>query len=93
VKAALADPSARPYDVILMDSVMPNMDGPTAVQIIREMGHKGPILGVTGNTLPEQIADFVAHGVDEVVGKPVRPNELKEAIATRVLSQRGLGVA
>ena len=38
-----------PYDVILMDFIMPNMDGPTAVKEIRSMGYTAPIFGVTGN--------------------------------------------
>ena len=67
--------------MVLCDSVMPVMDGPTAVQIIRGLGYDGPILGVTGNTLPEQVADFVAHGADEVVGKPVKLPVLKAAMA------------
>jgi len=81
VRAALADPSARLYDMILCDSVMPVMDGPTAVQIIRGLGYDGPILGVTGNTLPEQIADFIQHGADEVVTKPVKLPVLKAMMA------------
>ena len=76
VKAA-----SRPYDMILCDSVMPNMDGPTAVAAIRELGYGGPVLGVTGNTLPEQIEDFVQHGADAVVGKPVKLPVLKDAMA------------
>jgi CheY-like chemotaxis protein len=78
------DPGSRPlYDVILCDSVMPNMDGPTAVRIIRELGYDGPILGVTGNTLPEQIENFVRHGADEVVSKPVKVPVLKDALSRR----------
>jgi signal transduction histidine kinase/CheY-like chemotaxis protein len=39
----------RPFDIILMDFVMPNMDGPTATKGIRVLGYDAPIFGVTGN--------------------------------------------
>ena len=38
----------KSYDLILCDSVMPNMTGPEAVKQIRAMGYTRPILGVTG---------------------------------------------
>ena len=39
----------KPFDAILMDFIMPNMDGPTATKHLRGMGYTGPIFGVTGN--------------------------------------------
>jgi hypothetical protein len=39
---------------------------------------------VTGNTLPEQVADFVQHGVDEVIAKPVKANVIKDAMQKRL---------
>ena len=71
------------FDFILCDSVMPVMDGPSAVQKIRAMGYDKPIIGVTGNTLPEQIEDFIAHGADEIVTKPVKLAVLTATIGRR----------
>ena len=63
------------FDVVLMDSCMPEMDGPSATRIIRDMGFKGLILGVTGNALPEDVADFMACGANAVLVKPLNVNE------------------
>ena len=58
------------YDVILIDFVMPVMDGPTATKAIRALGYGGLILGVTGNTLDSDINYFVKCGADAVLAKP-----------------------
>ena len=58
------------YDAILMDFVMPNMDGPTATETIRGLGYSGPIFGVTGNALGTDVNYFISHGADAVLAKP-----------------------
>ena len=64
------DKERRQYDVILMDFVMPNMDGPTATKAIRDLGYSGYIFGVTGNALGSDIDHFRRHGADRVLAKP-----------------------
>merc|ERR1712119_74974 len=66
------------FDLICIDHQMPVMDGPTAVEHMREMGCDAFIVGVTGNVLPEDIALFRSKGADAVLPKPFRIAELEE---------------
>ena len=61
------------YDAILMDFVMPVLDGPDATKAIRALGHTGPIIGCTGNTLDMDLERFKDSGCDRVIGKPFEP--------------------
>ena len=70
----------RPH-IILMDYVMPNMDGPTATKELRALGYKGMIIGVTGHALPADVDIFLSAGATCVLTKPFRPEELYAAIA------------
>lgn len=61
----------RPFDGILMDYSMPVMDGPSAVQQIRQLGYQGKIFGITGHGYEADINEFVDHGANEVLIKPM----------------------
>ena len=69
-------------DGILMDSSMPFMDGTTATKIIRELGYKGKIFGITGNAFQSDIDNFLAHGVDEVLIKPLSMDKYAYVVQT-----------
>ena len=73
VKERMADPDQmrRMYDAILMDFVMPNMDGPTATKEICAMGYQGPIFGVTGNALDSDMEYFISCGALKIFTKPL----------------------
>ena len=60
------------YDVILMDFMMPTMSGPDATRALRELGYKGPIIGVTGNALDEDRVLFMNAGATNVIVKPLK---------------------
>ena len=79
VRASLA--SGRPFDGILMDSSMPFMKGTEATKLIREMGFGGKIFGVTGNALQSDIDEFMAHGADEVMIKPLTAEQFSRIIS------------
>jgi signal transduction histidine kinase/CheY-like chemotaxis protein len=48
----------EPIHVILMDYLMPNMDGPTATKEIRALGYTAPIFGLTGNGMSKTSLKF-----------------------------------
>jgi PAS domain S-box-containing protein len=74
----------RRYDVILMDMQMPVMDGLTATRRIRAMADRDaartPIIAMTANVLPEQIARCREAGMDDHLGKPINLPLLLQAL-------------
>jgi signal transduction histidine kinase len=72
VKQKMSHPivSKRHYDAILMDYIMPQLDGPTATKRIRAMNYTAPILGVTGNALDSDVDYFIGCGANKIFSKP-----------------------
>jgi PAS domain S-box-containing protein len=72
------------YDLVLMDVQMPVMDGLTATRAIRAFddpeGGRTPIVALTANVLPEQVANCLAAGMDDHLGKPINPVKLLETV-------------
>jgi CheY-like chemotaxis protein len=73
------------FDLVLMDYQMPVMDGPSAAQAMREMGYKGPIIGVTGNVMSKDVNTFLSKGADTVLFKPLQFTALFEAVSRKYL--------
>ncbi|KAH0345903.1 histidine kinase, partial [Aureobasidium melanogenum] len=77
-----SSPSAVPLSIILMDVEMPVMDGLGAVRRIRQLESRGditthvPVIAITANARPEQVAVALEAGMDEVVTKPFLVREL-----------------
>ena len=73
------------YDLVLMDIMMPVMDGITATKELHKMWEsKGqralPIIALTANALEDQVKEYFKAGVDGYVSKPIRGVELYSAI-------------
>jgi CheY-like chemotaxis protein len=80
VLAALA---RRPYDVVLMDVQMPEMDGLVASRHIRSRygaTHGPRIIAMTGNALEGDRERCRAAGMDDYITKPVRMDQLVAAL-------------
>jgi PAS domain S-box-containing protein len=77
------------HDLILMDIQMPHMDGLEATRAIRGLSTPAaqvPIIGLTANVMVHQRAEYMAAGMNGVVGKPISPALLLSEIA-RVISE------
>ena len=71
-------------DLILMDVMMPGMDGPTTLTELRKLSGltDTPIVFMTAKVQPQEIAEFKQLGAVEVIAKPFDPMTLSEQINT-----------
>lgn len=81
-----AESAGTPYDVVLMDVQMPDMDGIEATRQIRQReaergGRRTPVLALTANTLVEDRHAGFAAGMDGCLIKPLDRERLAEALA------------
>ncbi len=77
--------AGTPYDLVLMDIQMPQLDGIETTKRIRarEAGHRPPtpILALTANTLVEDRYACFEAGMDGFLIKPLDREKLAEALA------------
>ena len=80
------------YDIILMDIMMPNMDGHQAAKTIRAMGTERPdaatipIIAVSANAFAEDIKASLDSGMNGHVSKPLNMKEVTDIIAKHIKS-------
>ncbi|MFX1263624.1 MAG: response regulator, partial [Promethearchaeota archaeon] len=74
----------QPYDVVLMDVQMPEMDGLEATRQICErwpIGERPRIIAMTANAMQGDREICLAAGMNDYVSKPIRVEELVQALA------------
>jgi CheY-like chemotaxis protein len=84
-REAVAAWAREPWDLILMDVQMPDMDGPTATGLIRareraEGRARTPIVALTANAMAHQVAEYRQADMDDFVAKPIEAARLYAVI-------------
>jgi PAS domain S-box-containing protein len=86
----------RPYDLVLMDIGMPEMDGIEATHEIRHLGGETagiPIIAMTAHVMKGDREKILARGLDDYICKPVSAGELSACLQRWLVPETGATVA
>lgn len=83
-KTALGMIAQKPYDLIILDCQMPEMDGYEVSRIIRsseeKTGKRVPIIAMTANAMVGDREKCIAAGMDDYVTKPINNDRMMEVM-------------
>ncbi|GAA5926818.1 hypothetical protein JCM10213_002458 [Rhodosporidiobolus nylandii] len=68
--------NVQKYDLVLMDIVMPNLDGVSATSLIRQFDPMTPIISMTSNSGANDIMTYFSHGMNDILPKPFTKENL-----------------
>jgi two-component system, OmpR family, alkaline phosphatase synthesis response regulator PhoP len=69
-EALLTGPGARPFDLVVLDIMLPGLDGLSLAQRMRAAGNYTPVLVLTAKSLPEDVVQGLSAGADDYLAKP-----------------------
>ncbi len=67
-------------DIVFMDLQMPEMNGLDATKALRQNGYNGVIVACTANHTDEDYKTYSAAGMNDLLGKPYKSDDLREII-------------
>ena len=82
---ALQALETAPYDLVLMDVQMPEMDGYQATRRIRDLhspvlNHSVPVIALTAHSMAGDAEKCLAAGMSDYIAKPIDPQNLAEVV-------------
>ncbi|KAI0934913.1 hypothetical protein AcV5_006603 [Taiwanofungus camphoratus] len=73
------------YDLVLMDIVMPKLDGVSATSLIRQFDHMTPIISMTSNSKPNEIIKYYSSGMNDILPKPFTKDGLLDMLEKHLM--------
>ncbi|KAI0784340.1 HSF-type DNA-binding-domain-containing protein [Abortiporus biennis] len=73
------------YDLVLMDIVMPKLDGVSATSLIRQFDHMTPIISMTSNSKPAEILKYYHSGMNDILPKPFTKDGLLDMLEKHLM--------
>ncbi|MGN0280489.1 MAG: response regulator [Lachnospiraceae bacterium] len=70
----------KSYDLILLDHLMPEMDGIEVLQKMREMGLQLPVIALTANAISGAKENYLQAGFQDYLSKPLNAKELEDMV-------------
>lgn len=95
---ALLTHDSRPFQLVLMDLQMPEMDGMEACRLLRRWESEHgvlpiPVVALTANALSSDRAQCLAAGMDDHLPKPFRADELLAVLLRHLASHASVAPA
>lgn len=92
-RSALDALAEDPFDLVLLDGMMPGMDGPATAREIRRRERMAalppiPIVALTASVLPEDRRRLLESGMDDHIAKPFQAEDLRRVLGTWLPSTR-----
>ncbi len=81
--------ASTPFDLVLMDIQMPEMDGYEATRRLRESGFAAPIVALTAHAMQSERRRCIAAGCDGHLSKPIDRAHLIQAVAEHLSGLAG----
>ena len=75
------------YDIILLDHMMPELDGVATVHILRESGVSLPIIALTASSYTGSKDNYIKEGFTDYLAKPIRYRDLYRLLAKYIINK------
>jgi two-component system, OmpR family, aerobic respiration control sensor histidine kinase ArcB len=83
-KSAIELMQAHHFDVVLLDMNLPDLTGQQVLKTLARIEHKNqrtPVIAFTASLSPSEIKEYLALGIKDIVGKPMKQQKLRQALS------------